>query len=173
MPPFVIEPAAPADVDRLAELINIVYATAEAGLWRASVGRTNPGEVAELIGAGELLAARLPDGSVAGCVRVHEVAERTGEFGVLAADPAHRGIGLGDALIAHAEDSCRAAGLTTMQLELLVPRDGEHPSKRFLADWYTRLGYQVVRRVTAEHRYPVLAPLLAVPCDLLTWQKPL
>ena len=60
-----------------------------------------------------------------------------------------------------------------MQLELLVPRAWSHPAKVFLDDWYTRIGYRPVRTGTVQESYPHLAPLLATPCDLVVYHKPL
>jgi hypothetical protein len=58
-----------------------------------------------------------------------------------------------------------------MRLGLLVPREWSHPSKEFLADWYGRIGYKVVRTGPVEETHPHLAPLLATPCDFLTHEK--
>jgi GNAT superfamily N-acetyltransferase len=106
-------------------------------------------------------------------MRIRRVGPDTGEFGMLAADPAHRGIGVGRELVRFAERACREDGLRTMRLELLVPKGWTHPTKAFLAAWYTRLGYRVVRTGRLDDDYPALAPLLATPCDLLTYEKPL
>lgn len=162
----------PLLVKRIADLINEVYAVAEDGLWTGGATRTTAREVAELTRAGEIAVARL-DGRVVGCIRVQRLDGRTGELGMLAADPAHRGIGVGRELIRFAERKCRAEDLRTMQLELLVPRDWTHPSKEFLDAWYTRIGYRVVRTGTIDEAYPELASQLATPCDFLVYQKDL
>jgi hypothetical protein len=60
-----------------------------------------------------------------------------------------------------------------MQLELLVPRHWRHPTKAFLAAWYGRRGYRLVRTTAFDESYPHLAPLLATPCDLQVHQKEL
>jgi GNAT superfamily N-acetyltransferase len=159
-------------MQRITDLTNEVYAVAEDGLWTEDATRTTVDEVAELTRAGEMVVARL-DGRVVGSVRVQHLDERTGEFGMLVADPGHRGIGIGRELIRFAERECRAAGLGTMQLELLVPRDWTHPTKEFLDAWYTRIGYRVVRTGTIDEAYPDLAPLLATPCDFLIYRKEL
>jgi GNAT superfamily N-acetyltransferase len=159
-------------MERVAELINEVYEVAEEGLWIEGAARTSVDEVAQLTRAGEIVVARL-DGRVVGCVRVQRLDDRTGEFGMLAADPAHRGAGVGGELIRFAEETCRADGLRTMQLELLVPRDWTHPTKQFLGAWYTRLGYGITRVGTIDEAYPELAPLLATPCDFVIYSKPL
>jgi GNAT superfamily N-acetyltransferase len=169
-------PAAASDdptlMGRVTDLINEVYAVAEDGLWTDGATRTTVDEVAAMTRAGQLVVARLV-GRVVGCVRVQRLDESTGEFGMLAADPAHRAVGVGRELVGFAERKCRAEGLRTMRLELLVPRDWTHPTKEFLAAWYTRLGYRVARTGTINEDYPDLAPLLATPCDYVIWHKDL
>ena len=60
-----------------------------------------------------------------------------------------------------------------MQLELLLPREWQHPSKEFLKAWYGRIGYQLIRTTTIDEAHPHLAPLLATPCDFAIYEKPL
>jgi GNAT superfamily N-acetyltransferase len=155
---------------QIADLINEVYAMAEAGLWIDGATRTTVDEVAELTRAGEIAVARLRERLV-GCVRIQRLDDQTGEFGMLAAEPASRSVGVGRELVRFAESQCRADGLQTMQLELLVPREWTHPSKEFLAEWYGRIGYRVTRTGTIDEAYPALAPLLATPCDFVIYEK--
>jgi GNAT superfamily N-acetyltransferase len=159
-------------MERITDLINEVYAVAEDGLWTEGATRTTVDEVAELTRAGQIAMARLR-GRVVGCVRVQRLDEDTGEFGMLVADPAHRAAGVGRELVRFAERKCRAEGLRTVQLELLVPRAWTHPTKEFLDAWYTRIGYRVVRTGTIDEAYPALAPLLATPCDFVIYRKDL
>jgi GNAT superfamily N-acetyltransferase len=159
-------------VARLTDLINRVYATAERGLWRDGMYRTTRSELAELIAAREIAVARR-DGEIAGSIRVHDLSEDRSEFGILVAAPAHRGIGIGGALVDFAEQHSRERGRRTMQLELLVPRDWAHPSKEFLKRWYGSRGYRIVRTAGMDEAYPHLAPLLATPCHLEVYEKPL
>jgi GNAT superfamily N-acetyltransferase len=162
----------PALVERLTGLINAVYAIAEDGLWVSGAQRTSAPQLTQLIEAGELAVATL-DGELAGAVRVHALSGDTGEFGMLAAVPELRGRGVGRALIDFAEDRSRDRGLRTMRLELLVPLNWRHPSKEYLDRWYRRLGYRVVHTTTLDENYPELAPLLATPCELRIYEKPL
>ncbi|WP_409181529.1 GNAT family N-acetyltransferase [Amycolatopsis sp. VS8301801F10] len=170
LPPSAAEDA--ALVSQLTELVNTVYAKAEAGLWAGSADRIDAGEMAGLVRAGEIAVARL-DGVVAGSVRIQRLAEDLGEFGLLAAAPEVRGAGIGRELVRFAEEHCRSQGCARMQLELLAPREWTHPAKEFLARWYTRLGYRVVETSTIDGPHPELAPLLATPCDFLIWHKDL
>jgi GNAT superfamily N-acetyltransferase len=169
-------PAAAGDdaalVQRIADLTNEVYLVAEDGLWTEGATRTTVEEMAQLTRAGEIALARL-GGQVVGCVRIQRLDERTGELGMLVADPAHRGEGIGRELVRFAERECRGEGVRAMQLELLVPRDWTHPTKEFLAAWYSRMGYRVARTGTIDEAYPALAPLLATPCDFVIYEKDL
>ena len=159
-------------VDHLTSLINDVYTTAESGLWRDGAPRTTAAEIAELIRTGQIAVATR-DGQVAGSVRVHDVAADTSEFGMLVAAPDQRGTGVGRALVAFVEQHSRERGMRAMQLELLLPRAWRHPSKEFLKAWYGRLGYRQVRTGSIEDSHLHLAPLLATPCDLAIYEKPL
>jgi GNAT superfamily N-acetyltransferase len=170
-----LDPAAARDsglIEQLTALINDVYVTAEDGLWQNGATRTTPAEVSRFVDAGQIAVAEV-DGELAGSVRVQALSEVTGEFGLLVADPEHRGVGVGRALVEFAERHSHDRGLRAMQLELLVPRTWTHPTKEFLDNWYRRLGYRVVRRTSVEDLQPELAPLLATPCRFVVYEKPL
>jgi GNAT superfamily N-acetyltransferase len=159
-------------VHELASLVNRVYAVAEEGLWADGAPRTTPAEMAGLIAAGQIAVARAEE-RILGAVRIRRLDSSEGEFGMLVADPAHRGTGVGRELVRFAERWGREQGLGTMQLEVLVPRQWAHPSKEFLKAWYTRVGYRPVRTGQFEKSYPELAPLLATPCDFVIYHKDL
>lgn len=156
----------------IAGLVNRVYAEAEAGLWVDGASRTTEAEVAGLIDAGEIAVAQTED-RVVGSVRIQQLDDGLGEFGMLVAAPDQRGTGLGRELVHFAEQWARSHGLAAMQLELLVPRTWKHPVKEFLRGWYTRIGYQVVRTGDLNADFPHLVPHLACPCDFLIFRKDL
>jgi GNAT superfamily N-acetyltransferase len=158
--------------DRLAALVNDVYAVAEKGLWRPGFTRTNPAVMGELIERGQIAVAER-DGDIAGTVQIEDVEDEAALFGMLAAAPEHRGSGVGRALLDFAEEVSRQRGRRTMQLELLVPRGWQHPSKQFLKGWYGRRGYELRGTGAMDELYPSLAPMLACPCDLLRYAKAL
>lgn len=169
---IVAVPEDTALVNKLVALINDVYAVAEKGLWADGTPRTTPAEVAELIAAGQIAVARV-DEQIVGAVRIQRLQTGEGEFGMLVADPAYRGTGVGRELVQFAERWGREQGLETMQLEVLVPREWSHPSKDFLLAWYTRIGYRHVRTGQLEESYPELTPRLATPCDFVIYHKSL
>ncbi len=159
-------------VHELASLVNRVYAVAEDGLWMENTTRTTPENLAQLIGAGQIAVAYV-DNRVVGAIQVRQLGTGEGEFGMLVADPDHRGRGVGRGLINFAERRCARLGLHTMQLELLVPRTWRHPNKELLKDWYARIGYRQVRTGRLEESYPDLAPHLATSCDFVIYHKSL
>lgn len=169
-------PAEAADdgslVARLCGLVNRAYALGEVGLWLDGAARVGEGEMARLIRAGEVAVAT--DGpALLGCVRVQRLDGRTGELGMLAAAEGHRGAGVGRLLVGFAERLSADRGLDTMQLELLVPVGWPHPDKERLHAWYTRRGYRVVRTGSLGEDHPHLVPLLATPCVLRVYHRPL
>ena len=167
------EAAADAElVAALAAVINEAYARGEVGLWRAGTERISDEELRPLIAAGELAAAR-EDGRVVGCVRVTSLDRRTAELGLLSVAGARSGSGVGRALLAFAHDVARGRGHAAMRLTLLVPRNGSHPFKVRLDDWYRRQGYRVVGRADFAATHPEPASLLAVACDLVTFERAL
>jgi GNAT superfamily N-acetyltransferase len=176
--PFAIEflPASSAAdagvVSVITGLVNSVYRSSEDGLWIDGALRTSESEVAALIRKGEIATAT-SGGVIVGSMRVQRLDAGTGEFGMLAADPERRGLGIGRELVAFAEDWARQSGLASMQLEVLRPRDWIHPSKAFLTQWYERIGYQHTRTGALDEAHPALAPLLATPCDFVVYRKEL
>jgi GNAT superfamily N-acetyltransferase len=162
----------PARAGELRRIINTAYAAGERGLWKPSWERMKLEWMLKAIAHGEIAAA-WDDGTIVGCVRTLMKAPDRGEFGQLAVDPAAAGGGAGRALIDFAEAACRERGAREMGLELLVPHVGTHPAKERLHAWYCRLGYRIVGRDDFAVAYPEVADLLAVPCDLLAYRKPL
>jgi GNAT superfamily N-acetyltransferase len=159
-------------VEELVRLVNEAYAVGEAGLWLEGTARTEPGEIADAIRSGGMLAATL-EGRLVGCAYVRPLDEGTADLGLISAAPARWGSGVGRELVRSAEELMRSRSATTMQLELLVPKGWVHPEKERLRAWYTRLGYRVVRSAPFEQVAAHLAPRLAAPCEFLIFRKPI
>ncbi|MGA8491208.1 MAG: GNAT family N-acetyltransferase [Terriglobales bacterium] len=79
--------------------------------------RTNPEKVRALMQKGKFLLAE-DAGTLTGCVYV-ELRQERGYFGLLAVQPRRQRAGLGSALIAAAEEYCRAAGCRFMDLTVV------------------------------------------------------
>jgi GNAT superfamily N-acetyltransferase len=159
-------------VAALARVINRAYALGEDGLWVEGTTRTSPAQVAELVRSGGMLVATL-DGEVVGCGFVRPLDATTLDLGLISASPEHRGIGVGREIVRSAEALARTRGVTTMQLELLVPQGWVHPQKERLRAWYTRLGYETVRSAPFEEIATHSASELATPCEFLVFRKAL
>jgi GNAT superfamily N-acetyltransferase len=170
---FPIESDLEADnVKRLSDLINEVYDDAESGMWKRKGTRTNPAEVECLLRAQALILAEI-DGELVGSVNVNLMDDGVGEFGMLVADRKYRGKGIGSALVDRAENWARNMACRTMRLEILTPRHWAHPSKEFLKQWYSKIGYAAQTTEPFESMHPELVPELATECDFTVWHKPL
>ncbi len=160
------------EMEQITEIVNRVYAEAEKGLWMHGAARTTMAEIAEFTSNGEIAVAKSM-GQIIGCVRIRQLDEETGEFGMLAVDKKYQGAGIGRELIHFAEAKCQKDRLQKMQLELLVPVDGSHPVKETLKNWYTRIGYRPVYTEAMERSFPKLAQMLALSCHFIIFQKEL
>jgi GNAT superfamily N-acetyltransferase len=159
-------------VDQLVGLVNQAYEIGEAGLWLDGATRTAPREIGAAIRSGGMLVATF-EGRLVGCMYLRRLDPTTADLGLLSVAPDMWGHGVGRELVHAAEHLMRSDGVTTMQLELLVPRGSVHPEKARLRAWYTRLGYEVVRSEPLEHIAAHLASLLRTPCEFLIFHKPL
>ena len=160
------------NIKRLSDLINEVYDDAESGMWKRKGIRTNPAEVERLLRAQALILAEI-DGMLVGSVNINFFSDGVGEFGMLVADRRYRGSGIGSVLVEHAEKWARQNACHTMRLEILAPRHWTHPSKNFLRQWYSRIGYVQQTTEPFELMHPELVPELATECDFTVWHKSL
>jgi GNAT superfamily N-acetyltransferase len=113
------------------------------------------------------------EGRLVGCAYVRQLDATTADLGLISTATDYWRSGIGGELVRSAEELMRSRGVTTMQLELLVPKRCVHPEKDKLRAWYIRLGYQVVRSAPFEEIAAHLAPQLAVPCETLIFHKSL
>ena len=161
------------DILKLSELINNVYNDAESGMWKMNISRTTPEEINNLIQKKNLIVA-YSNNKIVGAVAVQSMPDKkTGEFGMLVADQAYRGLGIGSALIDAAESWAKSQNFSRMRLELLTPKNWEHPSKTFLKKWYNRIGYVPNKTEPFELMYPDKINELATQCDFTVWYKTL
>jgi GNAT superfamily N-acetyltransferase len=173
-----VRPLSPEDaldeslVDELARLVNGAYAVGEAGLWLEGTTRTTPTEIADAIRSGGLLVATR-EGRLVGCAHVRPLDAGTADLGLISTVTDQWGGGIGRQVVRAAEELMRSRGVTTMQLEVLVPKEWSHPAKDHLRRWYTRLGYRVIRSAPVEQVAACLAGRLATPCEFLIFHKPL
>jgi GNAT superfamily N-acetyltransferase len=167
-------PAGAADdqvvVDALVRVINQAYAVGEEGLWLDGWVRITRAEVEQAVRSGGMLAATV-DGRIVGGAYVRPLDPTTADLGLISVVPEHWGTGVGGEIVRAAEDHVRGGGVTTMQLELLVPQEWVHPHKDRLRLWYTRLGYEVVGTAPFEQVATHAAAQLATACHFLVFRK--
>jgi N-acetylglutamate synthase-like GNAT family acetyltransferase len=121
--------ATQADADAIARLVNDAFRPKR---FFTDEDRTNPEEVRDLLTKGKFLLAE--DGAaLVGCVYLEPRGDRC-YLGLLCVDPARQRAGLGAWLMTAAEDHCRAAGISGVDLQFVNLR-------KELPEYYRRLGY--------------------------------
>ncbi|WQF89235.1 Putative GNAT domain, acyl-CoA N-acyltransferase [Colletotrichum destructivum] len=161
-------------VHDIVNVVNKSYTETEGDIFLPGYQRTSPLEVADLIRTGRLAVAfQSPAKEPVGCVSLKSVSPTQNSFAMLALSPAYRGLGLGKKLVQFVEEHSQSQGCKVMQLELLVPTTFEHPFKRRIQAWYSKMGYQVVKVGQFEEDYPAIAPLLAGPAEYRISEKAL
>ncbi|MFO0390101.1 MAG: GNAT family N-acetyltransferase [Alphaproteobacteria bacterium] len=157
-------------VKQLCMLVNDVYDDAERGLWKVSDSRTNAQEIEKLLREKALILAE-KDGRIVGSAHVQPWGKDAIELGMLVADRQYRNCGIGSSLMEAIEAFAHRKNVTIIRLELLTPRTWLHPSKEFLKNWYTRLGFCPETVEFFEKMHPEKAAHLATECDFTVWIK--
>ena len=124
-----VRDATAADVEAIARLVNRAFLVER---FFVEGDRTSPAEISRMLESGAFLLAEA-EGRLVACVYVELRGER-GYFGMLSVDPSRQGEGLGRRLVDAAEDRCRRAGCSVMEIHVVDLR-------RELPPLYRRLGY--------------------------------
>ena len=148
--------ATASDVESLVTLINRAF---EVELQFFTNERIDLAETLEHFRKGSFLLAE-NDGRLAGCNYV-ELRGDAGYFGLLSVSPELQGLGLGGKLIEQAEEFCRNAGCSKMQIRVLNHRTELPP-------FYEKLGYKVAFIEEVEQE-----PSARMPYNFIVMEKPL
>jgi GNAT superfamily N-acetyltransferase len=151
-----VRTATVTDVPLLVSLINAAFVVERAFVDR---DRTNVDEIAGYLETGNFLIADSDAGGAEACIYVETHRDR-GYIGMLAAQPARQGHGIGRQMMAAAEQYCRAAGCRAIEIKLVNLRTE-------LPGFYRNLGY--VDAGTA----PFNDPKLTKPAHFLWMTKEL
>lgn len=151
---FAYRTAVATDAEALVRLINRAF---EVELQFFNKPRIDLTETRKHFAKGTFLLAE-SDGRLAGCNYV-ELRDKIGYFGLLSVDPDFQGRGLGRILIEQAEELCRNAGCTLMQIRVLNHRTELPP-------FYEKLGYHTARIEEVEQ-----VPSARIPYSFLLMEK--
>lgn len=145
----------PNDLNQITTLINKVYNAAEGEIWTSARQRITPTETSDLIDRGQIYCAYTTISTkLIGSVRFQTLSPTRGEFGMLAVDPSAQRSGVGRRMVDFVEDLASGMGMDVMELGVVVPVQGVLESKVFLMEWYRRLGYREVKRVSFDESLP-------------------
>ena len=113
---------------------------------------------------------------VMGSVLAHESDEdkKAAELGMLSVHENYLRKGIATHLINAAEARARELECETIRLEILSPRDWEHPMKVMLKKWYTeRLSFVEGQTEDFASAHPQLVKLLSCSCKFTAYSKKL
>jgi GNAT superfamily N-acetyltransferase len=153
---FKYRTASEADAEALVPLINCAFAV-EGQFFTTE--RIDLVETLKHLKKGTFLLVE-SDNGLAGCNYV-ELRGNAGYFGLLSVDPGHQGRGIGRVLVDQAEEFCRAAGCSKMQIRVLNHRTELPP-------FYEKLGYSLARIEEVEQ-----VPSARMPYHFLVMEKEL
>ena len=144
------------DAEALMVLINRAFEVEDAFF---TTKRIDLAETLEHFDKGKFILAE-DDGAIAGCNYV-ELRGDAGYFGLLSVEPNYQGRGLGRILIEQAEEFCREAGCSLMQIRVLNHRTELPP-------FYEKVGYHVARLEEVEQ-----VPSARMPYHFIVMEKKL
>ena len=153
---FTYRTAERSDAEALVPLINRAF---EVELEFFTTGRIDLAETLKHFEKGQFLIVE-SDGELAGCNYV-ELRGPIGYFGLLSVEPDYQGRGLGRILIEQAEEFCREAGRSHMQIRVLNHRTELPP-------FYEKLGYRIARIEEVEQ-----VPSARIPYHFIVMEKEL
>lgn len=112
-----IRQATPSDILELVDLINRAFAITRQ--FRQG-DRTNAAQIQDMMNSGKFLLLR-NDGGLVACVYLRLTGTRA-YLGTLSVDPAQQRKGLGTQMMRYAEEYCRAAGCTVIDIRIVNVR---------------------------------------------------
>jgi predicted N-acetyltransferase YhbS len=128
---FTVRAGIPADAEVISGVINAAFVVERIAF---NGDRIDAEGTRSLMRKGAFLLAENDFGEAIGCVYVELRGER-GYLGLLSVEPSLQGKGLGRVLVAAAEEHCRAAGCTAIDLRMISPR------AEVLLPFYQQVGY--------------------------------
>lgn len=161
----------PLDIERICNLVNGIYVTAEEGIWRPDKNRIEPQELNEKKKTHDVYLAWAGDeivGTVCGIKESTDIYR----FEMLSVEPKMREFGVGSQLVEHIEKRATELGCNEIQFELLHPTQWAHPGKERMKSWYLKRGYKIIRQAPVEEFYPQSLKYLITEANFTIWSKP-
>ena len=156
--------AVPKDKDLIVSMVNEVYYSSEREFWSEGYYRISDRDFEDYI-RNKWLYVLEQKGIILGCVLFKQEEMDISSFSMLVCHPNHRKKGVGKTLVSFVNQKAIARNNKKMYLELLSPKDWIHEEKKFLKDWYIKMGYKLKKEVDFKDYHPDHAPFMK--CDLI------
>ena len=145
-------------------MVNEVYYSSEREFWSEGYFRIADKDFEEYLN-NKWLYVLEQKGVILGCVLFKQEEMDISSFSMLVCHPNHRKKGVGKTLVSFVNQEAIARNNKKMYLELLSPKDWIHEEKKFLKDWYIKMGYKLKKEVDFKDYHPDHAPFMK--CDLI------
>ena len=156
--------AIPKDKAHIISMVNEVYYTSEREFWSEGYYRISERDFEDYIRNKWLYVLEQKE-IILGCVLFKQVEKDISSFSMLVCNPSHRKKGVGKTLVSFVNQEAIVRNNKKMYLELLSPKDWIHEEKKFLKDWYIKMGYKLKKEVDFKDYHPEHAPFMK--CDLI------
>lgn len=152
-------------ITTLAQMINEVYRHAEQGLFKeGALIRTSKAELDDMLLQKQLMVLKI-DNQIMGCAHVSRN-DNYLKLGMITVDANLKGKGFGKIIMENIETYAKKIGISKLQLELLTPQNWVQEHKKFLGDWYKRLGFRPIKTIPFDRE-----ELLATECNFTVYEK--
>ena len=152
------------DKGLIISMVNEVYYSSEREFWSEGYFRISDKDFEEYL-KNKWLYVLEQNSVILGCVLFKQEARDISSFSMLVCHPNHRKKGVGKKLVSFVNREAIARNNKKMYLELLSPKDWIHDEKKFLKDWYIKMGYNLKKEVDFKDYHPDHVPFMK--CDLI------
>ena len=152
------------DKKNLISMVNHVYFSSEKDFWKEGYYRISEEDFKNYMQMKWLYILEEKQ-EVLGCVLFKQKKQKTSSFSMLVCHPKHRKKGVGKSLVNYITQKALNDKNEIMQLELLSPKNWVHEEKKFLKEWYTKIGYELKKEVDFSEYHPDHKPFMK--CELI------
>lgn len=148
----------------LHNIMRQAYAETEIEIWGENYVRMDREEYFDLIYQGSILYATL-ENEICGSIYFYRITDDVYGFSLLCTREGYKHKGVGRTLIEAVEAEAKKTGASSIQIEILRPRDFDTEPKTILRKWYESLGYTFLSSDNFADSSPDQALLLKVPSN--------
>ena len=154
----------PEDRETIISMVNKVYYSSEKDFWSEGYFRISKADFEKYL-KNKWLYVLEENKKILGCVLFKQIEKEISSFSMLVCHPDYRKKGIGKMLVLFVNEEAMNRKNKKMQIELLSPKTWIHEEKKFLKNWYVKMGYKLKKEVDFKDYHPEHVPYMK--CDLV------